>query len=92
MRESLNNFKLVVCSEEVMGKMVTISTKVPEELKREAEELGINIFEFLRKALEEEVKKRKIELLKNKVKELNQTLSKIDINEVIQLVREDRER
>ena len=72
--------------------MVTISTKVPEELKREAEELGINIFEFLRKALEEEVKKRKIELLKNKVKELNQTLSKIDINEVIQLVREDRER
>ena len=36
-----------------MGRYVTASTKIRRELKEEAERLGINISEVLRKALEE---------------------------------------
>ncbi|OYT25586.1 MAG: hypothetical protein B6V02_03345 [Thermoprotei archaeon ex4572_64] len=74
-----------------MGRLVTVSTKVPEELKREAEELGINIFEFLRKALEEEVKRRRLEKLKKDVKMLSQVLDKLSIEEIVHKVRKDRE-
>ena len=47
-----------------MGRYVTVSTKVRKELRDEAKKLGINISEVLRRALEEEIKRRKIKLLK----------------------------
>lgn len=43
-----------------MGKLITVSAKVSEELKRRAEELGINISALVRRALEDEI--RRIEL------------------------------
>ncbi len=44
-----------------MGRMVVVSARVEEELKRRAEELGINISAIVRRALEEEVRRREIE-------------------------------
>jgi len=35
-----------------MGRLVTISVKVSEDVKKRAEELGINISKVLREALE----------------------------------------
>jgi len=40
-----------------MDKLVIVSAKVDEELKKRAEQLGINISALVRKALEEEVKR-----------------------------------
>ena len=74
-----------------MGRYVTISTKVRRELKEEAERLGIKISEVLRRALEEEVRRRKLEELRKKLDELDDLLEKIDINRIVEAIREDRE-
>ncbi len=70
---------------------VIISVKIPKKLKKEAEELGIEIPDLLRKALEEEVRKRKLELLKEKLLEAKDVLSKIDIERFVRHIRENRE-
>ncbi len=74
-----------------MSRYVTVSAKVPRELREEAERLGIRISEFLRKALEEEVKKRKIEVLKEELNTISAILDKIDVNRIVKHIREDRE-
>jgi len=74
-----------------MGRYVTVSTKVRKELKEEAEKLGINISAVLRKALEYEVKRRKLEILKSKLEEISPILDKIDIDRIVKSIREDRE-
>ena len=74
-----------------MGRYITASTKIKKELKEEAEKLGINISEVLRKALEEEVRRRKLEKLKKRLEELSDILDKIDIDRIVKSIREDRE-
>jgi len=74
-----------------MADYVTVSTKVRRELKEEAERLGVKISEVLRRALEEEVKRRKLEELEEKLGEVSEALEKIDIDRVVQSIREDRE-
>jgi len=68
-----------------MGDYVTVSTKVRRELKEEAERLGVRISEVLRRALEEEVRRRKLE------EKLGEALDRIDIDRVVKSIREDRE-
>jgi len=74
-----------------LSRYVTVSAKVPRELREEAERLGIRISEFLRKALEEEVKKKKIEVLKEELNTISAILDKIDVNRIVKHIREDRE-
>jgi post-segregation antitoxin (ccd killing protein) len=42
-----------------MGELITISARISRELKQKADDLGVNISEVVRKALEEEVRRRK---------------------------------
>jgi predicted transcriptional regulator len=44
-----------------LGKYETVSIKVPSDLKRRASQLGIRTAEVLRRALEEEVRRREVE-------------------------------
>ena len=74
-----------------MGDYVTVSTKVRRELKEEAERLGVKISEVLRRALEEEVRRRKLEELEEKLGEVDEALDRIDIDRVVKSIREDRE-
>ncbi len=74
-----------------MGRYITVSTKVRKELKEEAERLGIRISEVLRRALEEEVWKRKLEELEKELEESSGILEKIDVDRIVQAIREDRE-
>ena len=73
-----------------MVKYVTISTKVQKKLKEEAERLGVKVSEVLRHALEEEVRRRKLEELEKKLENLGIALDKLDINRITQMIREDR--
>ena len=75
-----------------MGSYVTVSTKVRRELKEEAEKLGINVSMVLRKALEEEVRKRRQQKLLEKLEAFRDVLDGIEVEELVRLVREDRER
>jgi len=70
---------------------VVISVRVPRELKEEAEKLGLNISEVLRGALTEEVKRRKEEILREASRRLGETFSRLSTEEIVKLIREDRE-
>lgn len=75
-----------------MGSYVTVSTKVRRELKEEAERLGINVSVVLRRALEEEVRRRRQQKLFEKLEAFRDVLDRIEVEELVRLVREDRER
>jgi post-segregation antitoxin (ccd killing protein) len=75
----------------IMSSYITVSTKVRKEVVEKARRLGMNVSEFLRKALEEEVKRRELEYLEKRLNELDSVLEKIDVNEIVRLIREDRE-
>ena len=74
-----------------MGDYITVSTKVRRELKEEADRLGVKISEVLRRALEEEVRRRKLEKLEKKLGKIGEALDRIDIDRVVKSIREDRE-
>ena len=54
--------------------------------------VGIRDPEALCKAIKREVEARKLEEVKRKVSELHEVLEKIDIEEFVKLIREDREK
>lgn len=74
-----------------MGRYITVSTKVRRELKEEAERLGINVSAVLRRALEEEVRKKRQQKLLERLEAFRDVLDRIDVDELVRLIREDRE-
>ena len=56
----------------VIHMSVTISVRIPKELKEEIKKYGINISHVMRKALEEELGKKKIEEAKEAAKRLGE--------------------
>ena len=74
-----------------MSRMVTVSAKISKELKRKIDELGISPSEVIRRALEEEVRRRTRELLKERLEEVSSILSKVEREEWIKAIREARE-
>ncbi len=74
-----------------MGRYVTVSAKVRRELLEEARRLNINVSELIRRALEEEVRQRKLIKLEERLRRKRSILAKIDVNEIVRLIREDRE-
>ena len=74
-----------------MGRYVTVSAKVRRELLEEARRLNINVSELIRRALEEEVRRRRLVRLEKKLREKRDILAKIDVDEIVRLIREDRE-
>ncbi|KXA97548.1 hypothetical protein AKJ37_01020 [candidate division MSBL1 archaeon SCGC-AAA259I09] len=71
--------------------MSTISAKIPERLKRELEEEGINISETVRKSLEDELKRRRRKRLREKAEDLRSRLrEKIDVEQMTAMIRETR--
>jgi antitoxin CcdA len=75
----------------ILGSYVIVSTKVRREVVEKARMLGINISEFLRMKLEEEVKRRELELVKQKLDSLRDVLEAVDVERITGHVREDRE-
>lgn len=75
-----------------MGRYVTVSTKVRKDLKEEAKRLGINVSMVLRRALEEEVRRRRRLELLDSLEGFRDVLEKVDVEEFTRLVREDRDK
>lgn len=70
----------------------TVSAKIPEELKRELDDAGINVSETIRDALEEEVRRRRRERLRERASAFREERDdSLDSDEIAALVREDRE-
>lgn len=70
---------------------VTVSAKVPRRLKEMLDKYNIKVGPVIRKALEEEVRKRMIEEVEEDIGRLKDGLSHIPDEEIVRLIREDRE-
>jgi Ulp1 family protease len=70
---------------------VTVSTKIPKQLKEKMQKFKIKPSKILRKALEDEVKKREVAELKEEIDRLKPALEKMSMEDVVKSIREDRE-
>jgi len=71
---------------------VTVSAKIPRKLRQLLDKYGIKPSQIIRKALEEEVKRRMLKEIEEKAKELSRKVSHISDDEIVRIIREDRER
>jgi Ulp1 family protease len=69
---------------------VTVSTKIPKQLKEKIKHLKIKPSKILRKALEDEVKRREVEELKQEINKLKPTFDKVSMDDIVKSIREDR--
>jgi antitoxin CcdA len=74
-----------------MQQSVTVSTKIPKQLKEKIERFKIKPSKILRKALEDEVKKREIEELKEEIDRLKPILEKVSMDHIVKSIREERD-
>ena len=68
-----------------------VEARVREELLREARRLGIDPSRVLEEALEDEIRRRRLQELEEKLRKRKELLEKIDVESLVRLVREDRE-
>jgi len=75
-----------------LSRYTTVSTKIPQELKEKMKELKIKPSKLLRKAIEDEIRRREAERLKEEIERLKSILDKVSIEHVVKSIREDRAR
>jgi post-segregation antitoxin (ccd killing protein) len=75
-----------------LSKYTTVSTKIPQEVKEKMKELKIKPSKILRKAIEDEIRKREAEKLKEDIERLKPVLDKVSMEEVVKGIREDKTR
>ncbi len=74
-----------------MAKYDTVSAKIPPEMSRKIKAYKINVSETIRKALDDEIRRRKAAEIEAGLEEMSDALDKISIDEVVQMIREDRD-
>ena len=74
-----------------MSKSVTVSTKIPKQLKEKIDRLKIKPSRLLRKALEDEINRRETEELKEEIDKLKPILEKVSMQDIVKSIREDRD-
>jgi len=75
-----------------MGKLVNISVKVPEEVRKLMKEVNVNWSEYLRGVIEAKVKMEVAKEAARKLDEIREKSGKVSIEEIVRWIREDRER
>jgi hypothetical protein len=73
-----------------MGKYVTVSVKIPVEVKEMLDKLGIKPSSLLKKAIKEEILKREAYEIKKELNGMKILLEKFSIGEIVESIREDR--
>ena len=75
-----------------MSKYVTVSVKIPRELKEKLERYGIKPSKLLKKAIMEELKRREIQDLEKMRAELSDIIAKFSKEFIVKSIRKDREK
>ncbi|MEM2935624.1 MAG: hypothetical protein QW231_00405 [Candidatus Bathyarchaeia archaeon] len=71
-------------------KSVTITVRIPEELKESLGRYGVEVSKVVRGALEEEIRRRKLEDLKRTGSELGEFFAKMPEEKIVKSIRETR--
>jgi len=83
--------QIVIPLGEKLNEYTTVSVKIPQDLREKIRELGIKPSKILRKAIEDEVKRREAQRLKQDIEKLKPLLNKVSMEEIVKSIREDRE-
>ncbi len=75
-----------------MKKYATISAKISEEEREEIKKLKLNPTKIIRKAVQEEIRRARNKELIEKMKKVRPIISKLNTEEIVSDIREDRER
>ena len=74
-----------------MGNQVTVTAKIPVELKKKLTKLKVNVSGLMREALQSEVERLERKKLRDLAEEAGQILQKIPAEEMVEAVRASRE-
>ena len=74
-----------------MSKSSTVSVKITPEMKRQLKQYKIKPSEVMRRALLEEIQRKKIQQIESQLNTVKDQLEKIDIHEAVEMIREDRD-
>ena len=74
-----------------MPEFVTVSTKIPKQLKEKMKTLKIKPSKLLRKAIEDEIKRKEADQLREEIDKLKPLLEKVSMEDIVKSIREDRE-
>jgi hypothetical protein len=85
-------YEYVIHHGNTMARYETVSARIPQELKEKIDRYNVKTSEIIRSALEEEVRKRELQELKDEVHRLKPILDRITTEEVVKSIREDRDR
>ncbi|MHA1253344.1 MAG: hypothetical protein ACTSRP_25430 [Candidatus Helarchaeota archaeon] len=72
-----------------MSDIITI--RIPKKLKQKLKEFNIDVANLVRNTLSEEVKRRETEIILKSIENLDNVIKKLDCDEIVQMIREDRE-
>ena len=73
-----------------MGKLVTVTAKIPKELKEKLEALGVNVSGLIRKALEKEIERLEMERLRQLAKKAGELFREVPAEDLVKAVCESR--
>ncbi|RLE50044.1 MAG: hypothetical protein DRJ31_02615 [Candidatus Methanomethylicota archaeon] len=74
-----------------MGKLVNISVKVPEEIRKLMKEVDVNWSEYLRGVIEAKVRIEVAKEAARKLDKIRERSGKVSTEEIVRWIREDRE-
>ena len=74
-----------------MGRYVTVSVKVPVEVRDKLRKYGVKLSELLKRAIYEELRRREVEEVERELSELRHVLKGFSRKFVVRALREDRE-
>ena len=75
-----------------MKTYATISAKVSKKERDELKKLGLKHTEIIRRAVKEEIRKAKNKKMIKKMRRVAPIVKKLDVDEIVSDIREDRER
>ena len=74
-----------------MARYVTVSVKVPREVRDELRRYGVNVGEIVRQALLRALREARLRALKKELARLSPVLERITVDRILESVREDHE-
>jgi len=75
----------------IMGRYVTVSVKIPVEVRDKLRKYGVKISELLKRAIYEELRRREVEEVERELRQLRHVLKGFSREFVVKALREDRE-
>ncbi len=71
---------------------VTVSARIKREIYEKLKRYGVNISDVIRRALEEEIRRREEEETRESLRKIQEILGKIPPEEIVEIIRSSREK